>query len=416
MVQTLVEQFLEARPKALEVARREQQLAASARKPGKRKRTVLDSDDALQPTQDGRTTRSKSRRIATSSQGSQPEAIEIDDSDGEDGEYAPDAGPDDGLVECLFGCGKRIKPDQMDTHLDKCEQEKQEAQRAKSRTPVQSLGLGSLSSQQKKAPERISELNHSLLNDIKLRQKLKTAGVPNWGNRQLLIKRHTEWVNLWNANCDSGGRKTQRELLRELDAWERTQGGNAPHSNGLSSTIMRKDFDGDGWASNNKDDFSRLIADARRKKSNATEPEAEATLKSETSKGHTRGLNMLADRIAAESKSEPPPLTQENIVEPEQPLHPHEPNPEYLSSVREKVEAANEASLERRRASSTIAPSRMLDNTGSGSRDEHAVDTTTTGSPCDLAVHLHSSPVKKVPMFMVPQQPVSDVDAGGEGR
>ena len=81
-----------------------------------------------------------------------------------------------------------------------------------------------------------------------------------------MIKRHTEWVNLWNANCDSLRPRAKRELLHELDVWERSQGGHAPNQGGAlggGSSVMRKDFDGAGWAANHDVDFKQLISSAK---------------------------------------------------------------------------------------------------------------------------------------------------------
>lgn len=78
-------------------------------------------------------------------------------------------------------------------------------------------------------------------------------------------RRHTEWVNLWNANCDSEKPKNKRELLKELDIWERTQGGNASmFSAGSNNTVMKKDFDKTAWSTSNDDEYKRLIANARK--------------------------------------------------------------------------------------------------------------------------------------------------------
>lgn len=73
-------------------------------------------------------------------------------------------------------------------------------------------------------------------------------------------------MNLWNANCDSKFPKPKRDLLRELDAWERTQGGNA-NSSSLETinTVMGKGFDAGAWSNSHDDDFKRLIANARKK-------------------------------------------------------------------------------------------------------------------------------------------------------
>jgi len=118
-----------------------------------------------------------------------------------------------------------------------------------------------------KAPERIPAINYSLLKDNLLRKKLRELGIPEWGPKPLLQRRHTEWMNLWNANCDSRIPKTKRALLQELDVWERTQGGNATGSSQFvtHNTVMRKDFDAAGWSASHDTDFKRLIANARMK-------------------------------------------------------------------------------------------------------------------------------------------------------
>jgi E3 ubiquitin-protein ligase RAD18 len=75
-------------------------------------------------------------------------------------------------------------------------------------------------------------------------------------------------MNLWNANCDAKNPKTKDELRRDLDIWERTQGGAAPQS-GISSgpnAVMAKTFDAAAWSANHGDDFKRLIENARKKK------------------------------------------------------------------------------------------------------------------------------------------------------
>lgn len=115
-----------------------------------------------------------------------------------------------------------------------------------------------------KPPERLPTINYSLLKDNVLRKKLKDLGIPNWGPRALLQKRHTEYMNLWNANCDSKSPKSKRELLHELAVWERTQGGNATSADS-GSAVMRKDFDATAWSTSHDTDFKQLIANARKR-------------------------------------------------------------------------------------------------------------------------------------------------------
>lgn len=72
---------------------------------------------------------------------------------------------------------------------------------------------------------------------------------------------------IWNANCDSKRPKTKRELLQELDTWERTQGGHASTmslSANLGAQIRDKDFDGAGWSAKHNSSFNDLISQARK--------------------------------------------------------------------------------------------------------------------------------------------------------
>jgi hypothetical protein len=112
-----------------------------------------------------------------------------------------------------------------------------------------------------------------MLKDGALRKKLQEIGIPNWGSKDLMKRRHIEWLNIHNSNCDADDsvRKSKRQLLHELEEWENTQGGRA-HSK--DDRVMRKDFDGNGHARSHKSDFDDLIARARQKRA-APKPDAE---------------------------------------------------------------------------------------------------------------------------------------------
>ncbi|EMC91957.1 hypothetical protein BAUCODRAFT_43147, partial [Baudoinia panamericana UAMH 10762] len=123
---------------------------------------------------------------------------------------------------------------------------------------------------------------------------------------------------------------------------------------------------------------------------------------------------------------------------------PYAQHPEALASVREKVEATNagthiepvmNAGFEDQHDHTQVAPNPSMDSSqpqrkGStneallaladfgatavahgreSSTDEHTVSRNTR-SPCDLPAHLHSATPRKVPMFAMPQQPMSDID------
>ena len=59
-------------------------------------------------------------------------------------------------------------------------------------------------------PDRLPQISYSLMKDAALKKKLIDLGIPGWGARALLIRRHSEWVNLVNANYDAARPRTKR--------------------------------------------------------------------------------------------------------------------------------------------------------------------------------------------------------------
>lgn len=404
-LQEVVSTFLAARPQAIKIAREEREQPNNA-KSTKRKRAILDSDEIAGAEKGGRTTRSKSRRTVAS-QGSQQEAIEVDDSE-DDGPFEPEKPQDDGLVECPLGCGKRMKIEAVEPHLDRCEDEKVAAKRAKSRTPIGGLSSSRPSPRNTPRPQdRISELNYSLLKETATRKKMDELGLPSFGSKQLMVRRHTEWVNLWNANCDSSHARTKRELLNDLDTWERTQGGRAPMSN-QGHGIMKKDFDGTGWAHKHNDDFSRLIADARRKKA-TTQPAAEAGKKvDEEGEVFT---STKGDETTKFAPSAAPSQTPDNSIIHERPNAmldfngPMLPNGETPNPTPSYETSALTPAIPTPRASKTELdrPSNQSQQLHKESHDYH-LNQQDDKEPCELPSHLATSSVKQVPMFSLPQE------------
>ncbi|KAI7277530.1 DNA repair protein rad18 [Hortaea werneckii] len=470
-LQEVVATFQKARPAAIEVAKQDRDAQQNRNSRTKRKRTVPDEEDGgSEHAGEGRQTRSKSRKVATS-QPATLAPIEIQDNDPEDDDdFRPE--PDDGLVECLLGCGKRMKPEQMDSHLDRCEDEKKAAAtRAKSHTPVaNAFGPRPSPRQQKARPEeRLAELNYSLLKEIGMRKKLEELGIPAWGNKQLMVRRHVEWVNLWNANCDSRQPRTKRELLSELDTWERTQGGRAPGGQAsFAANVMKKDFDGAGWASKNKDEFSRLIADAKRKKGvqpsadhpargkeesgqdnekpssngekpDSSLPQSQTPAPPEGESGSAGETNHAANLETTPDSNHRPetippnhPSEAENAPYPNHPSLPPPPsNPPttnhpppshpYPSDALPTPPSPPSTTATAASATATTAADKPT-HPRKSIRDEHAANEH-TGLPCNLPAHLNppqASPTatattKKVPMFAVPAQALADWDGGAGG-
>ena len=162
-------------------------------------------------------------------------------------------------------------------------------------------------------------------------------GIPSAGPRALLIKRHTEWVNIANANRDSSRPQTKGEMLQKLEIWDRTQGRQISNAQGeptSSSSVMRKDFDGAAWATNHDVEFQRLICKAREKLENrsmenqvgsALTPghELDVTLSQADQRDGLSGAAFLPENLLLSTKCQTPGYIDEAVST----------NPEMRNSV-----------------------------------------------------------------------------------
>jgi E3 ubiquitin-protein ligase RAD18 len=175
---------------------------------------------------------------------------------------------EEGYVLCPI-CEKEMKLETINAHIDRaCQDEPRITKPGIGRATKNPQSTASLPEKPVKRPERLAQLHYGGLKDTALRKKLTDLGLSAAGSRQLLEKRYTEWVTLWNANCDATRPKSKGELKRELDIWERTQGGMTQASSSTQNPgaqIKNKDFDATAWSSKHDDSFRDLIAAARKK-------------------------------------------------------------------------------------------------------------------------------------------------------
>ncbi|XP_057888168.1 E3 ubiquitin-protein ligase RAD18 isoform X1 [Melospiza georgiana] len=129
----------------------------------------------------------------------------------------------DKKVECPV-CEVAILEQYINKHLDSCltRGEKKDSLR---------------SSDQKR--KLMSKVVYNLLSDRDLRKKLKEHGLSTSGTRQQLIKRHQEFVHMYNAQCDSLNPKSVAEVVKELEKNEKIRVQlecNKPGENSLTFT------------------------------------------------------------------------------------------------------------------------------------------------------------------------------------
>lgn len=129
----------------------------------------------------------------------------------------------DRKVECPV-CEVAILEQYINKHLDSCltRDEKKDSLRS--------------SAHKRKL---MSKVVYNLLSDRDLRKKLKEHGLSTSGTRQQLVKRHQEFVHMYNAQCDSLNPKSVAEVVKELEKNEKIRVQlecNKPSENSLTFT------------------------------------------------------------------------------------------------------------------------------------------------------------------------------------
>uniref|UniRef100_V5F067 SAP domain-containing protein n=2 Tax=Kalmanozyma brasiliensis (strain GHG001) TaxID=1365824 RepID=V5F067_KALBG len=105
--------------------------------------------------------------------------------------------------------------------------------------------------------KRLVRPQYNLKSERDLRKLLDDAGLPTSGDREKLVERHRQWINIWNANLDSTkARRSAAQLRKDLAAWERTKTSAKDHS-------AHVDRQKTTWVKTNKSQFDDLIQKAK---------------------------------------------------------------------------------------------------------------------------------------------------------
>ncbi|NWH64428.1 RAD18 ligase, partial [Geococcyx californianus] len=128
-------------------------------------------------------------------------------------------------VNCPI-CEVAVPEQYVNKHLDSCltREEKKDSLR---------------SSAQKRKP--MSKVVYNLLSERDLKKKLKEHGLSTHGTRQQLIKRHQEFVHMYNAQCDSLSPKSVAEVVKELEMNEKIRVQLESNKTGENSLTFTKD-------------------------------------------------------------------------------------------------------------------------------------------------------------------------------
>ncbi|KAI9205739.1 uncharacterized protein BJ171DRAFT_499513 [Polychytrium aggregatum] len=115
---------------------------------------------------------------------------------------------------------------------------------------------------------------YSGLGEAKLRQLLKSEGISSHGDRQGMIRRHKQYLVLYNANQDASKKKSTAQLLRDLDHWEASEAKKTKLTASSTALTMTADHATNTEIENEKQqhllryhsEFDQLLAHARSNK------------------------------------------------------------------------------------------------------------------------------------------------------
>ncbi|GAB1291138.1 E3 ubiquitin-protein ligase RAD18 [Apodemus speciosus] len=132
----------------------------------------------------------------------------------------------DTKVSCPV-CGVSIPENHINKHLDSClsREEKKESLRSPgcgfgNQWLVETIKKQKFSAHKRKP---LPKTVYNLLSDRDLKKKLKQHGLSVQGNKQQLIKRHQEFVHMYNAQCDALHPKSAAEIVQEIENMEKTR-------------------------------------------------------------------------------------------------------------------------------------------------------------------------------------------------
>ncbi|XP_042262605.1 E3 ubiquitin-protein ligase RAD18 isoform X2 [Thunnus maccoyii] len=156
-------------------------------------------------------------------------------------------------VECPV-CSVSVSQQFINKHLDTCltSGEKKESLRS-------SLG---------KVRRPMGKLVYNLLSMQELKRRLKECHLSVQGSRDQMIKRHQEFVHMYNAQCDSTNPKSAEDIAKEVEASEKIRNqlkGKAKPVMIFSKNQSEKEIEElhSNYRKQHSSDFSRLIAQVR---------------------------------------------------------------------------------------------------------------------------------------------------------
>lgn len=110
-------------------------------------------------------------------------------------------------VDCPV-CAVAIPEKNINRHLDNCLTREDKKESLRSSVNKRKL---------------LPKLVYNLLSDRDLKKKLKECGLSTQGSKAQLVKRHQEFIQMYNSQCDSLNPRSAKDIIKEIEKNEKTR-------------------------------------------------------------------------------------------------------------------------------------------------------------------------------------------------
>ncbi|KAM5231642.1 E3 ubiquitin-protein ligase RAD18 isoform 5-T5 [Hipposideros larvatus] len=137
---------------------------------------------------------------------------------------------------------------------------------------------------------------YNLLSDRDLKKKLKQYGLSTQGNKQQLIKRHQEFVHMYNAQCDALHPKSAAEIVQEIENLEKTRMRLESSKLNESGMVFTKD--------QTEKEIDEIHSNYRKRYQNEFQ-----RLVDKAKKGYSKTVGMSKEKVQKEDETTEKPLS-----------------------------------------------------------------------------------------------------------
>ncbi|XP_036388681.1 E3 ubiquitin-protein ligase RAD18-like [Megalops cyprinoides] len=228
-------------------------------------------------------------------------------------------------VECPV-CSVAVSQPYINKHLDSCLAGPEKKENVRRYAQLKGFRLSLFySSLGKRKP--LAKVVYTLLSMQELKRRLKEFHLSTQGSREQLVRRHQDFVHMYNAQCDSLVPKSAEDIAKEVEKMEKTRSqmeskSKCPVFSSKSQTEEETEAVNSNYRKEHSDEFSRLVAQvkSRWKVSRRAQIDLEVKEKGDdhkecasgtSSKDVISGTKMLASEISPDVASE------ETVLKPE---------------------------------------------------------------------------------------------------